>query len=665
MVLAQFPAVRAAIVAAGLILLAACDSPPHAAPAFPTAEASEGQVSLSWNAVTGVRSYVIQWSDNTGGSGEVKDVTTTSYVHTGLTNLRTYTYRVIGQTSGGRGPSSVPVQATPGPVPGPVEWATVVTAGADHVIHFATAAQANLYRIYAASSPINLVGRRPNSSFVEATTSPYTRTAVGILNPVYYRVIAMNDSRIGTDGPVVISSTHSITRIDIPLAGLAVNDRNADSCLDLVAATSNCQGLLTATDMTVAGLTGIFAAGRTTGDSRMADFNGDGRPDIFSTTLSLATDPLSQAILHLNQAANTFVTDAGVTALGIGGFAGTAMAADYDNDGDIDLFAPYDTSLGDGAQNWLLLNNGTGSFTDGSAAAGLTTNPAGANFVPRGGQAADFNGDGRIDLLFGSRLLLNDGGGLFSDGSVAAALPVRADEGMKFIDVDLDGDLDLIHHDGAVTRLYRNASGVFDSGAIVDQDASQSTFGYGLNVCDVNSDGFEDVLVAHNVTATGVGVPHLLLNVNGQLLRSSLPGTLLVADDLLSHNDLLACGDFDGNGVADIIARWGTTHTQMRAALALSATIKLRVLGSTGARNQQGRIVRLVPRSATNRVITRVVESGSGLHAQNQYDLLVGAPWLGTYDITVRFGSSTVMATAVPGDSLTIYADGRVVTGLQ
>ena len=98
------------------------------------------------------------------------------------------------------------------------------------------------------------------------------------------------------------------------------------------------------------------------------------------------------------------------------------------------------------------------------------TRPAHA-YVPRGGQAVDFDEDGFVDLLFGSRLLLNNGDGTFSDGSAAANLPVLADEGLKLIDVDLDGDLDLMHQDGIATRLFRNAGGVFDGGEIVDSDA--------------------------------------------------------------------------------------------------------------------------------------------------------------------------------------------------
>jgi len=58
--------------------------------------------------------------------------------------------------------------------------------------------------------------------------------------------------------------------------------------------------------------------------------------------------------------------------------------------------------------------------------------------------------------------------------------------------------------------------------------------------------------------------------------------------------------------------------------------------------------------------MTRVVESGSGLRSQNMYDLLIGAPWPGDYDVTVRFADGEVTATLEAGDEKIIFADGRV-----
>ncbi len=664
----------------GALVVSGCGggSPPHAAPAFPFAEPGDGVVTLGWNAVAGASKYVILWTDTPGSdlTNEIKDLTATSYVHTGLTYFHTYRYRIVAETGGGRGPKSNEVSAEPGPAPGEVEWTAVTSNDPGHTIHFDTdIANAKGYRVYIASSASQLAGRRPLAFFEVAPSSPYQRAAVNVGTALYYRVFATsgttNVGPIGIGGPVVISSTYQVTTYDLPRLGAALGDPNADSCLDLVSAIGNisgtfCQGTFTARVLADAGLSDLVAAGRTNGDSRFADFTGDKRDDLFSNTFSAADVTASRALFHVNQGTGNFQTNAAVTALGIGGFGGTLLAADFDNDHDIDLFAPHDQPPGAGARNWLLRNDGAGVFTD-VAVAPVDSNPAGTDYVPRGGQAVDFNEDGRIDLMFGSRLLINKGSGTFSDDSAVHGMPVRADRGLKLIDVDLDGDLDLIHHDGVRTRLYRNAAGVFDGGTIVYENTTAESFGDGLNVCDANSDGFEDVLIASNVAATSTGVPKLLINVNGQLTLSALPKeTTIGTNNLVALNDLIACADVDSNGVTDIIARWGQTYRLLRAVAPLSTRIRIRVLGSGGERNQQGHIVRIVPQSAPNRIMTRVIESGSGLQAQNQYDLLVGAPWLGTYDISVAFATGLPFTTmAEPGASLTIYEDRRVETGLK
>ncbi|MGQ0385008.1 MAG: FG-GAP-like repeat-containing protein [Gammaproteobacteria bacterium] len=649
-------------------------SPPHAAPANPAAEGAEGQVTLTWNAVTDADRYAIFWTNDPAPgaalSNVIEDITATSFVHTGLTNLVTYRYRIAAVTGGGRGPQSVEVSAEPGPVPGPVEWAVVTAQDPGHTIHFATATQATGYRIYLASTPEVLSGRRPIAVVENATASPHVRAGIPVNAAVFYRVFAVNGSRLGSGGPVVISPAHNITTSDLPRAGLAFGDPNDDDCQDLVTATGTrtnnaCVAAFAARVLADAGLGDLLTAPRVSGDSRFADFSGDGRDDLFSNTASAAGTAGSVALLHVNNGTGNYQTSTGMTALDIGGFGGTVLAADFDNDGDLDVFAPNDHTRGDGARNWLLMNGGGGVFTDSAASAGVDTNPAGAAYVPRGGQAVDFDEDGFADLLFGSRLLLNDGNGTFSDASTAVSMPVRADVGLKLIDVDLDGDFDLVHLDGAVVRLYRNDAGVFDAGTVVAEDTTQAVFGQGLNVCDVNSDGFEDVLFARNAVATDTGTPRLLVNVGGQLLPSAVPNGLAAANDLVAHNDQIACADLDDNGVTDVVARWGTTHRLMRAVSPVASRIRIRVLGAGGQRNQQGRVVRITPQDMPNRIMMRVIESGSGFQSQGQYDLLVGAPWPGEYDIEVRFAGGVVTTTADPGDDLTIFADGRVVTGLQ
>jgi hypothetical protein len=659
------PRFAAALLAA--VVLAGCGNGKiHQAPANPAAEGADGEVELTWTAVPDAKSYVIRWEDETAGEtgfpNVIKDVTDTTFVHTGLTNFHNYRYQLYAKGSGGEGPGSVIVSAEPGPVPGTVEWAVVVTEGDTHKVYFAEDPDADSYRIYASSTPGPLTGRRPSASFVLAEGSPWVREGISPGLASYYRVIPMNGPRIGFDGPIVINSIFAVNGYELPDVSPALGDLDGDGCLDLVGATGDCLGTFDSVDLDTAGLSGLFAAGRSNGDSRLLDVNADGRPDIYSDVLSAATVAGSQAILHVNQGDGTYQADASVAALGIGGVGGTVLAADFDGDGDVDVFAPHDWTGTDGGRNWLLLNTGNG-FTDAAAAAGLQTGPAGAAYVPRGGQAVDFYEDGDVDLLFGSRLMRNNGNGTFADASAAVGLTALADRGLRLVDIDMDGDLDLVRRDLNVTRLSLNAGGVFGPATVVDGDATVQ--GEGLVVCDVNSDGYEDLVVASNDVGTGTGGPRVYLNVGGELVRSDGPLEIAVEPaDLIARNDLLSCADLDASGVADIVSRWGNTRV-WRSGLPLASTLRIRVLGAGGEYNQQGRIVKIVPQASTGRTMTRVVESGSGLRAQGDYDLLVGAPWTGEYEISVRFADGWVTATAEQGDEVTIYADGRVEDGLN
>jgi hypothetical protein len=657
----------------GLLALSACEgafgkSPPHAAPADPAAEGRDGAVELTWGAVTDATRYVIIWGDGPDAASygnEITGIEGTSFVHTGLENFLNYRYKIVAETSGGRGPESRVVAATPGPVPDSVEWTVVTGQDPGHTIYFPETANATHYRIYFAGLESQLLGRRPNAEFVVADGSPHVRKDIAITSAPYYRVIPMNDTRIGLGGPIAVAPSRVITAHELPLAGTAFGLVNDDACLDLPTAlgsvnTTVCSGSFTARELDEVGLADLTAGSRAVSDVRFADFDGDGFDEIFSNVSTPATDTGSIALLHVNQGDGEFQTSTAISALGIGGAGGTLLTADFDNDGDVDLFAPHDQTTGDGARNWLLMNDGAGGLTDAAAAAGVETNPAGDAYVPRGGQAADFDEDGFVDMLFGSRLLLNNGDGTFSDGSLAANVPVLADNGLKLIDVDLDGDLDLVHQAETETRLFRNSSGIFDGGVLVGVEAGQ-TIGRGLNGCDFNGDGFEDVVVARNDPTTLKGVPKLLVNVDGELLVSATQeGTVADPDSLVSQNNRLACGDEDEDGMIDVLSRWGAISYRLMRGPNLARRIQLRIVGADGERNQQGRIVRVVPEEFPNRIMTRVVDSGSGLRSQNMYDLLFGTPWPGDYTVTVRFAGGDVTTTLKSGDEKIIFEDGTV-----
>jgi len=148
----------------------------------------------------------------------------------------------------------------------------------------------------------------------------------------------------------------------------------------------------------------------------------------------------SRLLLNDGRGFYTDVTETNLPRL----FDATADAsfADFDSDGDLDLFL-----ANDGAQDRLLLNDGRGGFTDGTAGR-----------VPTDGQrareveSADLNGDDLVDLLVAAgqqegsappaRLLINTGAARFRDDT--SNLPRGTPAGINhLLPIDVDGDRDL------------------------------------------------------------------------------------------------------------------------------------------------------------------------------------------------------------------------------
>ena len=125
--------------------------------------------------------------------------------------------------------------------------------------------------------------------------------------------------------------------------------------------------------------------------------------------------------------------------LAVPGFWMGLAFGDVDNDGDEDFFA---TSLGSfnnaGLTHALMINNGDGTFTDEATTAGVANSEFGW-----GATMADFDNDGDLDIfhvgslpLFGAigtgnatpgRLFYNDGHGRFCDGSADTGVDLSFD----------------------------------------------------------------------------------------------------------------------------------------------------------------------------------------------------------------------------------------------
>jgi len=666
-------AARAAVTVGMLALVAACgggggsggaSGMSLAPPQNVTAEPGDREVTLSWSPVEGAVEYTVYWSDTSvptdqGAPNRSTTISDTRWKHTDLLNLQTYSYRVLALDSAGRGSEGVEVSAEPGPVPAPVEWAVVVTDSGENSIHFSPATNADRYRVYYAESPAALGGKNPAANYIEVVSPPAIHLPANPADPVYYRIIGMSGPRYGGGGYTAVSTVFDIRDIGFPYyVTAALWDVDGDGCLDMVGASGDCLGGFQSYDLASRGLSGLFSVGRVNRDSRFADFNNDGLVDIFTNVYARADDLSSRAILHINDGNGSFYEDAGIAAMQIGGFGETVLAADFDNDGDVDIFVPHYWHRDDGGRNWLLINDGNGIFIDRAEAAGVARGPPQDPYIPEGTQAIDFNEDGWIDIYVASALYINNRDGTFSDRAAELDLPVSFDEGMKFTDADADGDFDLILNDSYKTKLFRNESGVFDAGTLIAGDAAQTTFGFGLSVCDVNGDGFEDVLVPVSDVTTRVGTPHLLINVNGQFVRSDVG---VFPEGAI---DLMACGDLNGDGLSDLLTRGGSMRTMITRA-ASAAFIKVRVVGANGQRNQQGRVVRIRSTADLSMQMLRVVEAGSGYLAQGDYDLLVAAPWEGNYEVAVRFRTGWATAIVEQGQMVTFYEDGRLEAGLN
>ena len=187
------------------------------------------------------------------------------------------------------------------------------------------------------------------------------------------------------------------------------------------------------------------------GGAIVEDFDGDGLLDIVSSTFDIE-GPLKY---FRNQGDGTFEDRAAVSRLDdqLGGL--NCVAADYDNDGDVDILVLRGAwLLHDGRiRNSLLRNEGDGTFFDVTSAAGL----AGPAAPTQAAVWGDFDLDGDLDLYVGnetfgrgssfdnpSQLFENLGDGTFRD--IAPKAGVTNDifsKGVTAGDDDNDGDPDL------------------------------------------------------------------------------------------------------------------------------------------------------------------------------------------------------------------------------
>jgi hypothetical protein len=259
------------------------------------------------------------------------------------------------------------------------------------------------------------------------------------------------------------------------------------------------------------------------------DYNNDGWPDLLFINGGSFVDKRAAAAarhrLYRNTGGGKFTDVTEASGIAVSGFGMGACAADYDNDGWIDL---YVTAVG---PDKLYHNTGRNTFTDVSASAGL-----GEELWSTGCAFGDIDNDGDVDLyvaryvdfsiennkyctLFESVraychphlyksvpdiLYRNNGNGTFTDITKEAGVD-RAGNGLgvSFGDYDDDGWIDIyVANDSTPNFLYHNkGKGFFEevafrAGVAVGADGKPLA-GMGTDMGDINGDGLLDIFVTN------------------------------------------------------------------------------------------------------------------------------------------------------------------------
>ncbi len=303
----------------------------------------------------------------------------------------------------------------------------------------------------------------------------------------------------------------------------------------------------------------------------VADFNGDGRADLFLAETGTDTDPFPGAQSRLLiQSADGRLVDETATRLPqhISYTHGLAIA-DIDGDGDLDIL------MGNIIRDYprFYLNDGTGHFTDAPARL-----PPDLEFDNRHNSVAfcDVNGDHYPDLLMGGSyyppggdvtnvpnvLLMNDRSGHFIEDPAFTIPPkLHGKEGTTndFACADLNGDgsndLVLATDIGALTpglQLLINDG----AGHLTDASGQLNlTFGgtdvwvVEIHVADINADGKPDL-----VLMTGTGRPYENTWARSILLNRGDAVFVDASEALVTGvNYGMAVDDFDADGRIDVV----------------------------------------------------------------------------------------------------------------
>ena len=229
---------------------------------------------------------------------------------------------------------------------------------------------------------------------------------------------------------------------------------------------------------------------------------------------------------------------------GIRSEATTVVSGDFDSDGYEDLVISQWSDHDQSSKQFIFKNN-SGVFQDISGTTAI--NHEGRDITAI---TADYDNDGFLDLLFinslKSRLYKNDGKGKFIDVTSTMGIDFISN-GIKagFFDYDLEGDLDLYVASGSVNQLYRNnADGTFTEISNKSGTAGNSVKSKDIAFGDFDDDGDVDLFVLNKDGSSR------FYNNRRQGYFSDI--TTKVGLNFLGQPSTVVSGDYNNDGHLDL-----------------------------------------------------------------------------------------------------------------